>query len=87
MKKEHVITVQNKKTISLNRFIKTLKRFEKTIKEKGYNPKDTPVFIGDVIDDFNINENNFNKNKGLEQISLVKVDLKETKIIAVLKGA
>lgn len=82
MKKEHVINIQNKKTISLECFIKHLKLFKKSLKKHGYNTKNMPVFIGDVTDDFN----DINKYKGLEQTTMVRVNFKETKHIVVLKG-
>lgn len=85
MKKEHVIKVQNKKTVSLDRFIKSLKLFKKGLKEQGYNTKNLPVFIGDITDDFNVTDD-FNKYKGMDLITMVKVNFKETKHIVVLKG-
>lgn len=79
---EHVIKVQNKKTVSLDRLIKGLKLFQKGLKELGYNTNNIPVFIGNVTDDFN----DINKYKELDRIIMARVDFKETKHIAVLKG-
>lgn len=70
MKKEHVIKVQNKKTVSLDRFIKSLKRFKKSLKEQGYNTKNLPVFIGDITDDFNVTDD-FNKMLQLIKIMIL----------------
>lgn len=79
---EHIIKVQNKKTVSLDRLIKGLKLFQKSLKELGHNTKNIPVFIGNVTDDFN----DINKYKELDRIIMARVDFKETKHIAVLKG-
>ena len=45
MKKEHVIKVQNKETISLDHFIDCLIILKDELKKQGHNTKNIPVFI------------------------------------------